>query len=97
PISTLSLHDALPISGAALPGPRPPGVRGDLPAVSLPLVRQLRGAGLRGGEIRDVAAAPPEVASGRAVEGSRTERPAGRVDGPLPDRKSTRLNSSHVS
>ena len=37
--------------------PRAAGVRRDLPAVPLPLVRQLRGAGLRGREVRHEPAA----------------------------------------
>ena len=62
----------------------PAGVRRDLPAVSVPLLRQLRGAGLRRRQVRDVAAAAREVAPGRAVEGAREERPAGDLDRPLP-------------
>ena len=59
-------------------------LRRDLPAVPVPVVRQLRGAGLRRREVRDVAAAAREVAPGRAVEGAREERPAGDLDRPLP-------------
>ena len=62
----------------------PAGVRGDLPAVPVPVVRQLRGAGLRRREVRDVAAAAREMAPGRAVEGAREERPAGDLDRSLP-------------
>ena len=39
-------------------------------------VRQLRGAGVRRRQVRDVAAAAPQVAPGRAVEGPRGRRPA---------------------
>ena len=46
-------------------------VRGDLPAVSVPLVRQLRRARFRRREVRHVAAAARKMASGRAVEGAR--------------------------
>ena len=70
-------------------GPRgarhgPAGVRRDLPAVPVPVLRQLRGARLRRREVRDVAAAAREVAPGRAVEGAREERPAGHLHRPLP-------------
>ena len=37
--------------------PRPAGLRGDVPAVPVPVVRQLRGARLRGREVRDEPAA----------------------------------------
>ena len=47
-------------------------------------VRQLRGAGIRRREVRDVAAASGEVAPGRALEGAREKRPAGDLDRPLP-------------
>ena len=64
--------------------PRPAGVRGDLPAVSVPVVRQLRGAGLRGREVRDEPAAPAEGHAGPAVARPRVQRPAGHLDRPLP-------------
>ena len=70
--------------GAAGARHGPAGLRRDLPAVSVPLVRQLRGAGLRRRQVRDVAAAAREVAPGRALEGAREERPAGDLDRPLP-------------
>ena len=38
--------------------PRPAGIRGDLPAVLVPVVRQLRGARVRRREVRDEPAAP---------------------------------------
>ena len=39
--------------------PRPAGLRRDVPAVPVPVVRQLRGARLRGREVRDEPAAAP--------------------------------------
>ncbi len=50
------------------------------PAVLVSVVRQLRGAGIRRRQVRDVAAAARQVASGRALEGAREERPAGDLD-----------------
>ena len=47
------------------------GLRRDLPAVSVSLLRRLRARGLRGREVRDVAAAAREVAPGRALERDR--------------------------
>ena len=55
-------------------------LRGDVPAVPVPVVRQLRGARIRRREVRHVAAAAREVAPGRALEGARQERPAGHLD-----------------
>ena len=49
----------------------PARLRRDLPAVPLPLLRRLRAAGLRGRQVRDVAAAAREVEPGRALEGAR--------------------------
>jgi dihydropyrimidinase len=62
----------------------PARVRRNLPAVPLPLLRQLRGARLRRRQVRHVAAAAPQVAPGRIVEGPRGRRPAGGLDRPLP-------------
>ena len=62
----------------------PARLRRDLPAVPLPLLRGLRAAGLRGREVRDVAAPAREVEPGRALEGARQERPPGRLHRPLP-------------
>ena len=75
----------------------PAGVRRDLPAVPVPVVRQLRGAGLRRREVRDVAAAAREVAPGRAVEGAREERPAGDLDRPLPVLHGRRRSSARTT
>ena len=63
---------------------RPAGLRRNVSAVPLPVVRQLRGARLRRREVRDVAAAAREMAPGRALEGAREERPAGHLHRPLP-------------
>ena len=63
---------------------RPAGVRGNLPAVSVPLVRQLRGAGLRRREVRDEPAAAAARDAGPAVARSRVQRSAGDLDRPLP-------------
>ena len=64
--------------------PRPAGVRRDLPAVPVPVVRQLRGAGLRGREVRDEPAAAAEGDAGSALARPRVQRPAGDLDRPLP-------------
>src|SRR5690606_42007105 len=78
-IYTLSLHDALPISG----------VRGaDLPATVRPVQAQAFCAARRGGH------APQEAVAPRGG-GPRQEAP-GPPAGGGQDRKSTRLNSSHV-
>ena len=66
------------------PRPRPPGLRRDLPAVPLPLDRGLRPARVRGGEVRDVAAAAGGGRPGGPLAGPRRRRPAGRRDRPLP-------------
>src|SRR5690606_41254106 len=75
-ISTLSLHDALPISPAAGGAPRPPG----LPA---PRPRALPPPGRRDGGVAGAGGGALRPAPDRAGRGGR-------------DRKSTRLNSSHV-
>src|SRR2546426_1041646 len=75
---------ARPGAGEAVPRPRPPRVCGDVPAVPLPLGRQLRRARLRRREVRHEPAASREVAPGRALEGARAERSAGRLDRSLP-------------
>ncbi len=66
------------------PGPRAPRLRRDLPAVPLPLDRGLRPSRLRGGEVRDVAAAAPGGGPGGALARSRRRAPAGGRDRPLP-------------
>src|SRR5690606_42064967 len=81
PISTLSLHDALPISahpaGRRFPGGPPPiGPRGA--AVAQPATRH------------HTARSDPAAAA--HLEPARRGRPGD----PVGDRKSTRLNSSHV-
>ena len=64
--------------------PRPAGLRRDLPAVPVPVVRQLRGAGLRRREVRHEPAAPAEGDAGPALARPRVQRPAGDLDRPLP-------------
>ncbi len=49
--------------------PRPARLRGNLPAVSLPLAREHGRAGLRGRQVRLHAAAAREVAPGQALAG----------------------------
>ena len=61
-----------------------PAYRGNVPAVSVPLLRQLRGAGLRGGEVRDEPAAATARDAGSAVARPCVQRSAGDLDGPLP-------------
>ena len=63
---------------------RPAGIRGDLPAVPVPVVRQLRGAGVRRREVRDEPAAAAEGHAGPAVARPGVQRPAGDLHRPLP-------------
>src|SRR5690242_20948669 len=81
-IYTLSLHDALPISGPRTPEGERAELGGRLPAERLPgHLPQARGRAHR-------QHGPRGRTGGRA--------PAAAA-GPRPDRKSTRLNSSHMS
>src|SRR5690606_41180572 len=95
-IYRLSLHDALPICDRGL---RERGGRGGRPGLSPGALRlgAARGGGARG--VRPVAraAAPPGGAPGRRVSAAPGARVTSAVEvDDLPDRKSTRLNSSHV-
>src|SRR5206468_10255561 len=83
PVSTLSLHDALPIFGPVDEVVHALGVDAD--AASLGLEHAVRG------ELRDARAHLGQAQAQRGVT------PAGEgLDAPAPgDRKSTRLNSSH--
>src|SRR5690606_39564119 len=92
-LPTLSLHDALPIWRAAARGPRrrPSAAAGLPPAGAGPPVRRARP--------RRGHAHPAEAQPGGAGElGGHLPRDAGAVVPALAvqDRKSTRLNSSHV-
>ena len=60
------------------------GVRGDVPAVSVPVVRQLRGAGLRRLEVRDEPAAARQGEAGSVVAGTHIQRPAVHLHRSLP-------------
>src|SRR5690606_41981736 len=88
---TLSLRDALPISGAA-PGRRGPAAAGRAgPGAGAPGARgHLSPAGLERGSA-DVRPHHQPAPAGR-----RGGRGPGRAAGVRGDRKSTRLNSSHV-
>ena len=66
------------------PRPRPAGVRGNLPAVSVPVLRQLRGAWLRRREVRDEPAASVAGDAGSPVARPRLQRSPGDLDRPLP-------------
>src|SRR5690554_7684262 len=79
-IYTLSLHDALPIFERGGDG---------ADEQQQPAEDDTHGGHLEG---RDVEVADPAV----EVEGTRAERDDDRGDREEPDRKSTRLNSSHV-
>src|SRR5690606_41274301 len=91
PLSTLSLHDALPILTPARPRwPRLPGSRGNGVRST---EAEVMGSGTGTHDLILPGAEP--IASGRVVcpdpkARGRRRRPTGR------DRKSTRLNSSHV-
>ena len=65
------------------PRPRRHGLRRDVPAVPVPLARR-HGQRLRGRQVHLLAAAAPGRPSGRALDGPRQGRPAGRLDRPLP-------------
>src|SRR5207253_10147213 len=91
PIYTLSLHDALPISAASSPRTRrssSPGSRHDGGLHEAPPAGHARDGALLGGR------APPPA--GRAAL-PRLRHPSLPGARPLQDRKSTRLNSSHVA
>src|SRR5206468_10051345 len=78
-LSTLSLHDALPISGHGLPRRRP----------ARAAVHRRDRDDLRTDRQGQVAAAPEDAVRGRGA-GQDHQRPVRELD-----RKSTRLNSSH--
>ena len=69
---------------AAGPGHRAERVRRDLPAVPVAVHRRPGPAGLRGGQVRRLAAAAAQGPPGLAVEGPAHQRPVGGVHGPLP-------------
>ena len=70
--------------GRAGPGHRAERVRRDLPAVPVAVHRRPGPAGLRGGQVRRLAAAAAQGPPGLAVEGPAHQRPVGGVHGPLP-------------
>src|SRR5690606_40579308 len=83
---TLSLHDALPICGR----------RGPVRICPAPVDDRLsRGVGDQGGQ-GDRVCRPSARALRRAVRHSQRGLYAAQAAGVLKDRKSTRLNSSHV-
>ena len=61
-----------------------PGLRRDLPAVPVPVLRQLRGARLRRRQVRDEPAAARARDAGPAVARPGVQRPAGDLHRPLP-------------
>ena len=62
----------------------PAGVRGDLSAVPVPVLRQLRRAGIRRRQVRDEPAAAGAGHAGPPVARPRLQRPAGDLHRPLP-------------
>ena len=64
--------------------PGPAGVRGDLSAVPVPVLRQLRRAGIRRRQVRDEPAAAGAGHAGPPVARPRLQRPAGDLHRPLP-------------
>src|SRR5207249_12055969 len=86
---TLSLHDALPISGFGLPclQRRQSAAPDSIQLLDLPRLHGM--AGVLGGRDGRPAASCYRTAD-RSGRGARTAAP-------IADRKSTRLNSSHVS
>ena len=69
---------------AAGPRHRAERVRRDLPAVPVAVHRRPGPAGLRGGQVRRLAAAAAQGPPGLAVEGPADQRPVGGVHRPLP-------------
>ena len=79
----LSARQALEAVAAGA-GHRAERVRRDLPAVPVAVHRRPGPAGLRGGQVRGLAAAADRGPPGLAVEGPADQRPVGGVHGPLP-------------
>ena len=85
PLYVVHLSCAAALAHVEAARDRGPGrLRRDLPAVPVPLDRRLRPPRLRGGAVRDVAAAAGGGRPGGALARPRGRRPAGGGDRPLP-------------